>query len=240
VRLVYSTSTKAQFLAGTDTWMGPASGVSGTPSARSVPFSVDDSGAQGAIAYPICRLSDHSEFIPATDPGYWNGTSGKYNWNRIKAFAFSNGRVHFMYASEADGNASVIQHRSYAYFDMSTHAVAEAHRRSNPYYHYDVSSDGDMAGTFGDASSGTFVQDTTLSSRMYVVRLNQAENAVEVLRSDNGGVGQYLYATGSLPGSPTLFQALAFRYVMTDGSIYGAVGLDGSPGTLYPFKVTPN
>ena len=237
VRLIYSTSTAAQFQAGTETWMGPQSGVNGTPSTRSMPICVDDSGAQNRLAYPICKLSDQTEFIPATDPGYWNGTSGKFNWNRIEHMAFNNGAVHFYYNAEDQGDARVNDHRSYARFRMATHDVADSERNSPNFQ----ASTGEKVG-YGN---GNFVQDTTLASRLYFVGVTflNPNSKILVLKSDDGGLTWSVYATGPTMtgiGSDGLLNCGAFRWVMTDGTIHGLVGYANSPNTVYHFRVTPN
>ena len=246
VRLIYSTSTKAQFQAGTETWNGPQSGVSGTPSARTLPVSGDDSGTQAETAYPICKLSDQTEFIPASDPNYGFAalpTSKKYNFSRLMNIAPNNGAVHFYYESETS-DTRAIQHHSYARFRLGTNDISDAQRRS-PEWHWDLSAAGDRASSNPvGQGGGVFVQDTTQASRLYFVTRTSRDldEKVMVLRSDDGGLSWWLYATSAaIPGggSNGLLLVQAYRWVLTDGSIYGTVQLADSPFTVFTFKVSP-
>lgn len=247
VRFVYSTSTKAEFLTNSETWLGPQSGVSGTPSTRTVPFAGDDSGTQAETAYPICKLSDQTEFIPASDPNYGFGTPGvtakRYNFNRLFNIAFNKNAVHFYYESETS-DARAIQHHSYARFNMVTHAISDSERRS-PEFHYDVTNAGDRAGAIGGQGGGAFIQDTTQASRLYFVQATSRDldETFRVLRSDDGGQSWWLYATsGAIPGAGSngLLLVQAYRWVLPDGSLRIIFQYADSPFTVYTAKITPS
>lgn len=243
VRYVFSDSTTAQFQAGTETWQGPNSGVSGTPSNRTLPFAGDDSGTQAETAYPICKLSNTTdEFIPASNASYGFGTGLKYNFNRLFGFVANNGAAHFYYESEAS-NAGAIQHHSYARFRLSTFDIADGQRRT-PDWHWDVTTGGDRAGGIVGQGGGVFVQDTTCASRLYFVTRTSRDLDLKilVLRSDDGGLTWWQYALSSAcptGGSNGLLLVQAYRWVATDGTIAGIVQLGDSPNTVYTFKVSP-
>ena len=240
VRFVYSTSTKAQFLAGTDTWQGPTNRVSGATSTRTVPFCADDSSATDAeIAFPICKLADQSQFIPATDAGYFNGSTGKFNYSRLVHMTPHAGSVDFYYESETS-NVHAIQHHSEARFDMTTHSITDSERRSP--FKCDLTTAGDRLGAQVGEGSGNYVHDTTQTNRLYFVTrtLADGDGKILVFRRDDG-VNWWQYAVSSpiTVGANGLLLVQAYRWVGADGIIYGIVQLADSPYTIYTFKVTP-
>lgn len=250
VRMVYCQATKAQFAAnnGSDVWMGPLSGVSGTASARTVPFAGDDSGTQAETAYQIVKNSNTTdEFIPASDPNYGFAalpTTKKYNFSRLMNAVPNNGALHFYYESETS-DTRAIRHHSYARFRMSSLDIDDAERRS-PDWHWDISSDGDRASTNPvGQGGGVFVTDTTQAERLYFVTRTSRDldEKILVLRSDDGGLSWYQYAlSAAVPGggSNGLLLVQAYRWTLTDGSLVGILQLADSPNTVFTFTVTPS
>lgn len=244
VRMVYSTSSAAQFQAGTETWQGPNSGQTGAPSARTLPLSGDDAGLQSETAYQIVKTSNTTdEFMPASNANYGVNTGQSFNFNRLYSIAVNSGYVHFYYESETSVTQA-IKHHSYARFRMSSHDLADSDRRT-PEFHYDTTNPGDRLGPIGGAGGGSFIQDTTQANRLYFVQSTSRnlDETFRVLRSDDGGFSWFLYATSPVvsgAGPSGLLGVQAHRWVQSDGSIIGIFALADSPYTVYTFKVTPN
>lgn len=237
VRMVYSTD-------GGSTWIGPTNGVSGAVSTRTLPLAGDDSGTTAETAFPIVKLSDQTEFIPASDPNYGFNSGNKFNMSRLMHMVANNGAVHFYYESES-GDVRVNQHHVYARFDMTTHALADSERRS-PEFKYDTSVAGDRAGLQTGQGGGNYIMDTTQAGRLYFVSATSrdADGTFRIIRSDDGGKSWWLYATSpanSITVGPNgLLLVQAYRWVQSDGTITGILQLADAPYTIYTFKVTPN
>lgn len=240
VYMMYSTD-------GGNTWLGPTNGISGAVSPRTIPIAGDDSGSSLAEqAFPIHKLSDQGpsgmEFIPASNASYGFQTGQKYNFSRLFNIMFNKGALNFFYESETS-NSKAIQHHSMARWRLATGDILDSERRT-PELKNDVSSDGDRAGATGGQGGGAFVQDTTFAGRLYFVQVTpiNAAGTIRVLRSDDGGISWYLYATSPAitVGANGLLLVQAYRWTDTDGSITGIAQLADSPYTVYTFKVTPS
>lgn len=235
VRMIYSTD-------GGTTWLGPTNRVSGAVSARTLPVCSDDSSAVNSeIAFPICKLSNQDEFIPATDPSYFTGSSGLYNYNRLQNFVPSNGCVHFYYESETS-DTHAIKHHSYARFRMSSKDISDSERRT-PEFHYDTTASGDRLGLTVDGGGGCFARVASEDGRLYFASAaGNLANFIRILRSDDGGVSWWKYCDSPTvsTGANGLLAVQLHRYVQTNGVLYGICMLADSPYTIFTFKVTPN
>lgn len=243
VRMVYSQSSTAAFEAHSETWIGPANGITGSPSARSLPFAGDDSGQLSERGFLICKTSNQDEFIPASDSGYGFDPGKKYNFNRLMSIAYNNGALHFYYESETS-DTEAIKHHSYANINLSTHTISDVTRRT-PEWHYDTNppTGGNRAGNAGGAGGGSYSQATTMEDRLYFGQVNQVDGkAIRILNSDDGGDSWYRYALSSNlgAGSNGLLNVQLSRFVGSDGIIPGLAAYADSPNEIYAFLVTPD